>query len=62
MFTSLSTRYSTAFKAFQQGMSLSEINKAAGWTSSVFAKYHNNSIKETTGEYILNSISGSDTN
>ena len=62
-FTSHSTRCSATSKAFQQGMSLSEINKAAGWTSSsVFAKYYNKPIKETIGEHILNSISGSDAN
>ena len=60
-FTSHSTRSLATSKAFQQGRSLSEINKAAGWTSSsVFAKYYNKPIKETIGEYILNSISGSD--
>ena len=56
-YASHSTRSAASSKAYSLGMSLSEINKAAGWSSSsVFEKYYNKPIQDNLGEYLLSAL------
>ena len=49
-FASHAARSAATSKAHSLGMSLSEIYRTAGWSSSsVFAKYYNKPIKENLG-------------
>ena len=56
-FASHATRSAATSKAHSLGMSLSEIYRTAGWSSSsVFAKYYNKPIKENLGAVLLSTL------
>ena len=55
VFTSHSTRSSLTSHARIKGLSLSMINKSAGWTTdSTFAKFHNKPVHENFGTFVIN--------
>ena len=54
-FTSHSTRSSSTSKARFKGLSLTIINKSAGWiTDSVFSKFYNKPVHNNFGTFVIN--------
>ena len=54
VFTSKSTRSSSTSKAQIKGLSLTMINKSAGWTTdSTFAKFYNKPVHENFGTFVI---------
>ena len=55
VFTSHSTRSSSTSKARIEDLSLTIINKSAGWTTdSTFAKFYNKLVNEIFGTFVTN--------
>ena len=57
-FTAHSTRSASTSKAYNEGLSLKDINKAAGWSNKceTFRKFYNMPLKRNFGKVILNSL------